>query len=60
MWDSDAEFLGATASTDGTDTAYGVGARFAIGSLEVRGEYELYDLDGADLTMLSLGVAYRF
>ena len=60
MWDSEAEFLGSSDSTDGSDMGYGVGARFAIGSLEVRGEYEIYDLDGADLSMLSLGVAYRF
>ncbi len=60
FWDSDAAFLGVTSSADGSDTGYGLGARFAIGSLEVRGEYELYELDGADLSMLSLGVAYRF
>ncbi|MDJ0711147.1 MAG: outer membrane beta-barrel protein [Woeseiaceae bacterium] len=60
MWDSDAEFQGFSSSADGTDTAYGLGARFAIGSLELRGEYELYDIDGGDLSMLSLGVAYRF
>ncbi len=60
VWDSDAEFLGLSSSTDGTDTAYGIGARFNISRIEVRGEYELYDLDGADLAMLSLGVAYRF
>ncbi len=60
MWDSDTEFPGFSSSEDGTDTAYGIGARFAISRLEVRGEYEIYDLDGADLAMLSLGVAYRF
>ena len=60
MWDSDTEFPGLSSSEDGTDIAYGIGARFAISRFEVRGEYELYDLDGADLSMLSLGVAYRF
>ncbi len=60
MWDSEAEFLGLSDSTDGNDIGYGLGARFAIGSLEVRGEYEIFDLDGSDLSMLSLGVAYRF
>ena len=34
---------------------YYVGLRF-----EVRGEYEIYDLDGGDLSMLSPGIAYRF
>ena len=60
MWDSEAEFLGSSDSNDGNNMGYGLGARFAISSFEIRGEYELYDLDGADLSMLSLGVAYRF
>ncbi len=60
FWDSEAVFLGLSDSNDGTDTGYGLGARFAVGSFEVRGEYEIYDLDGGDLSMLSLGIAYRF
>ena len=58
-WDSDATF-GATSSSDsGTDPAYGVGARFAIGSFAVRAEYEVYDLD-ADLDMVSVSGVFTF
>lgn len=60
MWDTDAAFSGLSASTDGTDPGYGLGARFSAGPIEVRGEYEFHDLDGDDLVMLSLGIAYRF
>ena len=56
----DLEFLGDSESEDGTDLGYGLGAAFELGPLEVRGEYELYDLDDADLSMLSLGLLYRF
>ncbi len=57
-WDSDATF-GTTSSDSGTDPAYGVGARFAIGSFAVRAEYEVYDLD-ADLDMVSVSGVFTF
>jgi hypothetical protein len=58
-WDADSTF-GATSSSDsGTDPAYGVGARFAIGSFAVRAEYEVYDLD-ADLDMVSVSGVFTF
>ena len=59
-WEVDAELLGQSASDDGTDLGYGIGAAFGLGPLEVRGEYELYDLDDTDVSMLSVGVVYRF
>lgn len=59
-WEADASFLGNSASEDGTDPGYGIGAAFGIGPLEVRGEYEVYDLDDTDVSMLSVGVLYRF
>ncbi len=59
-WEADASFLGQSDSEDGTDPGYGVGAAFGIGPLEVRGEYEVYDLDDADVSMISVGVLYRF
>jgi len=53
--------LGEVASDDGSDPAYGVGARFVLGSLEIRGEYEYFDLDGTDdVYMLSAGLVWRF
>ncbi len=59
-WDADAIIDGVVAADDGTDPAYGVGLRFNAGRIQIRGEYELYDVDEADLTMLSVGIAYRF
>ena len=58
-WDSDATFGTTSSSDSGTDPAYGVGARFAIGSFAVRAEYEVYDLD-ADLDMVSVSGVFTF
>jgi hypothetical protein len=61
-WDASVSIDGFDAgSDDGTDPAYGVGAKFGLGSLEVRGEYEIYDLeDSEDVAMLSVGLVWRF
>lgn len=59
-WDVEADFLGQSASDDGTDIGYGLGVRFGLGPVQIRGEYELYDVDEADISMLSLGIAYQF
>ncbi len=59
-WDVEAEYLGASDGDDGSDIGYGAGLRFNLGSIEVRGEYEIYDLEGTDLSMLSVGVAWHF
>ena len=59
-WEVDAKYLSSSASEDGYDLGYGLGAEFDIGPVLLRGELELYDLDDADVTMLSLGVAYQF
>jgi hypothetical protein len=60
-WDTDVAFGGLTGSDDGTDPAYGLGLRLNFSSLEVRAEYELFDIDAADdVDMLSLGVVWRF
>ena len=58
-WDSDATFGTASSSNSGSDPAYGVGARFAIGSFSVRAEYEYYDVE-SDLDMVSLSAVYTF
>ena len=58
-WDSDATFGTASSSDSGSDPAYGVGARFAIGSFSVRAEYEYYDVE-SDLDMVSLSAVYTF
>ena len=58
-WNSDASIGASSGSDDGTDAAYGVGARFAVGSFAVRAEYEVYDLE-ADLDMVSISGVYTF
>jgi outer membrane immunogenic protein len=58
-WNTDATFGTASNSDSGSDPAYGLGARFAIGSFSVRAEYEYFDVnDGID--MVSVSGAYTF
>jgi outer membrane immunogenic protein len=61
-WDIEATIDGIEAGDDdGTDPAYGVGARFNLGSFEIRGEYEMFDLDNVDdVYMLSAGLVWTF
>ena len=67
-WDSDATIGGidpgfgiGTLSDSGTDIGYGLGARVALGSLHIRGEWEQYDIEDTDsVYMFSLGLAWQF
>jgi OOP family OmpA-OmpF porin len=59
-WDVEADYLGSSVSDDGSDLGYGLGAAFYFGPLQIRGEYEIYDLEDTDVSMLSVGVAYHF
>jgi len=61
-WDAEAVVSGINAgSIDGSDVAYGLGLRFNLASIEIRGEYELFDIEDADnVAMYSLGLAYHF
>jgi len=61
-WDADVTFAGIDVGTeDGSDTAYGVGAAFNLGSFQIRAEYEVFDIsDVEDLTMLSAGFVFTF
>ena len=62
-WEADLEApgLGVSASDDGTDLTYGVGAQFRVWSLSLRAEYERFDLSDADtVDMVSLGVTWTF
>ena len=61
-WDAEATIAGIEAgSDDGTDTAYGVGAAFELGSFQIRAEYEAFDIsDVEDLYMLSAGFVFTF
>lgn len=61
-WDAEFSADGFDAgSDDGSDPAYGVGLKFGLGSLEVRGEYEIFDIEDSDnVSMLSVGLVFRF
>lgn len=61
-WDADLSVSGFdVGSEDGSDPAYGIGARIGLGSLEIRAEYEYFDIDDTDdVYMLSAGLVYRF
>ena len=62
-WDLKASASGlGSASVDGTDLAYGLGMRLNFSSVEVRLEYEQFDVDDApnEIDLLALGVVWRF
>jgi hypothetical protein len=60
-WDAKVSGDGGSADDDGTDPAYGIGARFALGSFQIRAEYELFDIDAADdVDLLSASLLYTF
>ena len=60
-WDSDSSFNGKTDSDSGSDSAYGLGAKFILGSIALRAEYEYFDVNELeDLYMVSAGLSYTF
>lgn len=60
-WDRDRSFGPLTASDDGDDMFYGLGARFSLApSVDMRLEYERYAIDETDLDMGSVNLQYRF
>lgn len=60
-WSADLSLNGARIGTDsGTDPAYGIGARFSLFSAEVRAEYEFFDLEDTDVSLVSVGVVWTF
>jgi outer membrane immunogenic protein len=60
-WDVEIREFGESFSDDGSDVGYGIGAKIDIGSLQLRGEFESYDIEDADkLDMLSVGLVWTF
>lgn len=61
-WDAELSIDGFDAgSDDGTDPAYGIGVEFGLGGLDIRGEYEIFDIDDSeDVALLSVGIVFRF
>ena len=60
-WDVEIRDIDSSFSDDGSDLGYGVGAKIDIGSLQLRGEFESYDIEDAEkLDMLSVGLVWTF
>jgi len=60
-WEVKGSIAGIDFDDDGNDPAYSVGVRFNLGSVEIRGEYEIFDIsDVEDATFLSVGIVARF
>ncbi len=60
-WDAKVSGVAVSGDDDGTDPAYGIGARFSLGSFQIRAEYELFDIDAADdVDLLSASLLYTF
>ena len=60
-WDAEASIDGLSTSDDGTDLAYGIGVKFGLSSLDIRAEYELFDIDDTeDVSMISVGIVWSF
>ena len=59
-WDNEVN-AGGGSDEDGTDPAYGLGAAFRITErIWIRGEYEILEVDDADVDVASLGIDIRF
>lgn len=59
--DMDGVFDGDNFSSSDSNSTYGVGAKIGLGSLAIRAEYEVFDLDDVDdLSMLSVGLIVTF
>lgn len=47
-------------SDSGSDLGYGLGISVGLGPIAVRGELEKYDIEDADVSMISVGFTYLF
>ena len=59
-WDADVKTIVGNDSDSGSDPAYGLGAKFQLGSIALRAEYEAFQLDDADIDYFSVGASYTF
>ncbi len=60
-WDGDLSNIDLSdMDNSGTDPAYGIGAKFQLGSFQLRAEYEIYDLELSDIDYYSIGAAFVF
>ncbi|VUD52184.1 hypothetical protein TDB9533_01579 [Thalassocella blandensis] len=59
-WDGDLNAFGGSSSESGTDPVYGLGAKIQLGSIAVRAEYEMFDIDESDIDYISVGASITF
>ena len=60
-WDAEITIDGLSDAEDGSDPAYGIGAKIGIGSVDLRAEYEVFDIEDAeDVSMISVGLVWTF
>jgi hypothetical protein len=59
-WESESDAVQEELDDSGSDPAYGIGARFQLGSVSLRAEYEIFDTDAADIDYFSVGAAWTF
>jgi OmpA-OmpF porin, OOP family len=61
MWDLRATGPGGSLSDDGIDLMFGLGVSWTLArQLDLRAEWERFDVGGDDVDMLSVGAQYRF
>ena len=61
FWDADGRFNNVRGSDDGTDLTYGVGVNFGLGEIvDLRVEYERFELNDTDIDMASANLVFNF
>ncbi len=58
---NDSDYFSEEPVTDDDNSAfYGLGLSYQLSQLSLHAEYEMYDLDGDDVSLLSIGATYHF
>lgn len=61
LWDVSATGSGGSLSDDGSDIMFGLGLNWNLTqNLDLRAEWEQFDIDGDDVSLISAGVRLRF
>lgn len=61
FWDADGRFSNVSATDDGIDLTYGLGLRFAVTErIDLRTEYERFELNDTDIDMASANLQFNF
>jgi OOP family OmpA-OmpF porin len=61
LWDASVAAPGLALTEDGTDIVFGFGLGWSMTDhVQLRAEWEKFDVDGVDIDMLSVGLQYNF